>query len=108
MTVDLLRLLQAQRVWSEQTFGPGERTAGVLDHIRKELAEIEAKPTDASEWIDVVILALDGAWRHGHSPEAIIDTWVNKFLKNIGRKWPDWRTVPEGKAIEHVRDSDHA
>ena len=102
MAADLIRLLQAQRVWSEQTFGLGERTKGLLDHLRKELAEVEANPADVSEWIDVVILALDGAWRHGHSPEAIADAWVNKFLKNVGRKWPDWRTAPVDQAIEHI------
>src|SRR5262245_26420143 len=66
--------LQRQREWSERTFGPGPRTAGVLDHIRKELREIEAEPTDLREWIDVAILALDGAWRAGFDPDEIIDS----------------------------------
>ncbi|WP_231753038.1 dATP/dGTP pyrophosphohydrolase domain-containing protein [Burkholderia sp. TSV86] len=64
---DFLAYLQRQREFSERTFGPGARTAGVCDHIRKELKEIEANPGDLTEWIDVVILALDGAWRAGGS-----------------------------------------
>ena len=91
-----------QAEWSAKTFGPGERSAGIVDHIRKELLEIEADPYDLTEWIDVVILALDGAWRIGATPEQIIDALVAKQSKNEGRKWPDWRTAEAGKAIEHL------
>ena len=100
---DLLAHLQRQREWSGQTFGPGARTAGVIDHIRKELREIEADPADISEWIDVTILALDGAWRAGYQPQDIIDALVAKQTKNEGRVWPDWRTAPVDQAIEHER-----
>lgn len=100
----LLDHLRRQYEWSERTFGPGDNTAGVLDHIRKELKEIEANPRDVEEWIDVVILALDGAWRNGASPEKIVETLRAKQAKNEARKWPDWRTAEPGKAIEHVRE----
>jgi hypothetical protein len=100
---DFVAHLRRQREWSAKTFGPGERGAGVVDHIRKELVEIEADPRDLREWIDVVILALDGAWRAGHSPEAIVEALVAKQTRNEGRTWPDWRTAEPGKAIEHVR-----
>jgi hypothetical protein len=90
--------------WSERTFGPGRRTAGVSDHIRKELKEIAADPDDLEEWVDVIILGLDGAWRTGASPQEIVDAIVAKQAKNERRSWPDWRTVPSDKAIEHVRD----
>lgn len=56
-----------------------------------------------SEWIDVAILALDGAWRAGYSPSEIISALVAKQTKNESRQWPDWRTAPTDKAIEHVR-----
>lgn len=95
--------LQRQRDWSERTFGPGDRAKGVVDHIRKELNEIEADPGDLKEWIDVVILGLDGAWRSGATPEQIIAALVAKQTKNEGRNWPDWRTASPDKAIEHVR-----
>lgn len=105
---DILAHLQRQREFSERTFGPGARTAGICDHIRKELKEIEANPSDLTEWIDVVILALDGAWRAGGSPQQIIDALVAKQAKNESRIWPDWRTVPSDKAIEHDRANDAA
>lgn len=104
---DLTQHLHRQRGFSLRTFGPGQRTQGVLDHIRKELVEIEKKPTDIMEWIDVVILAFDGAWRAGWDPETIVHALERKQERNENRKWPDWRTADPNKAIEHVR-SEHS
>lgn len=95
--------LEHQRDWSTATFGPGPRLKGVLDHIRKELVEIEADPTDLGEWVDVVILAFDGAWRAGWEPQQIIDAIKEKQARNELRIWPDWRTASPDHAIEHVR-----
>ncbi|MCB9377051.1 MAG: DUF550 domain-containing protein [Microthrixaceae bacterium] len=96
--------LERQRAWSAQTFGPGRRTVGILQHIRKELQEIEEEPLDLGEWVDVVILALDGAWRAGYSPTDIIGAIKAKQTRNEGRTWPDWREASEDVAIEHVRE----
>ncbi len=101
--MDLIAHLYRQRAFSRATFGPGARTAGVCDHIRKELAEIEAAPADITEWVDVVLLALDGAWRSGATPEQNAEAIQAKQTKNEGRDWPDWRTAPTDRAIEHVR-----
>ena len=103
---DFAAHLQRQREFSERTFGPGPRTKGVCDHIRKELAEIEQAPTDLSEWADVVILGLDGFWRSGATPEQIIAALVAKQTKNEARTWPDWRTQPKDRAIEHDRSQE--
>jgi hypothetical protein len=103
--MDLVQHLYRQRAFSERTFGPGERTAGVIDHIRKELIEVERDPHDVTEWVDVILLALDGAWRHGHTPEQIAAAIETKQAKNEKREWPDWRTQPQDRAIEHVRNS---
>ncbi len=100
---DLVAHLHRQREFSERTFGPGTRTAGVLDHIRKELNEIEAKPDDVTEWVDVILLALDGAWRAGFSPEQIAQAIAAKQARNEARQWPDWRNAEPGKAIEHIK-----
>lgn len=101
--LDLVAHLRRQKAFSEKTFGPGMRTAGVCDHIRKELTEIEMDPTDLMEWVDVVLLALDGAWRAGHTPEDIAKALTVKLSANEQRAWPDWRTADPNKAIEHVR-----
>ena len=60
------------------------------------------------EWVDVIILGFDGAWRSGATPEQIVAAIVEKQTKNEGRKWPDWRTADRGKAIEHDRSADVA
>jgi len=97
--------LDRQRDWSTATFGPGARTAAVLDHITKELAEVAAAPDDVTEWADVIILALDGAMRAGHEPAAIIAAIRAKQVRNEARNWPDWRTADPTKAIEHLREA---
>ncbi len=102
-TYDLVAHLHRQKTFSLKTFGPGPRTAGVLDHIEKEIAEIRAEPADLEEWIDIVLLALDGAWRAGHGPEAIATALAAKQAKNEARRWPDWRVSDPDKAIQHIK-----
>lgn len=104
-TFNLVEHLHRQRAFSVKTFGPGARTKGLIDHIRKELAEIEAAPADVTEWVDVIILAFDGAWRAGWEPEDIVRALVEKQTKNEGRVWPDYRTSPPDQAIQHVRQN---
>lgn len=101
---DLIQHIRDQKEFSEKTFGPYQKTSGIIDHIRKELVEIERDPCDLSEWIDVVILALDGAWRAGYSPEEIAAGLEEKHRINKARKWPDWHTADPDKAIEHIKD----
>ncbi len=96
--------LNRTKDFSEKTFGPGYRYRGILDHIKKEIKEIEADPSDLEEWVDIIILAFDGAWRSGADPQDIIDMIYYKQEKNEKRNWPDWRTVPLNKAIEHIKD----
>lgn len=92
--------------WSRETFGPALRTGGVIDHIRKELIEIQAAPHDLSEWVDVIILAMDGFWRHGGTVDELMPRLLAKQEKNMARVWPDWRAMSENEAIEHDRSHD--
>lgn len=102
--LDLVAHLHRQREFSLRTFGPGARVNGVIAHIRKELIEIESAPRDLEEWIDVAMLALDGAWRAGYEPADIALALATKLTINELRTWPDWRTVAPDQAIEHVRE----
>jgi hypothetical protein len=95
--------LTRQREFSVRTFGPVERPAGLIDHIRKELVEIEQDPRDLKEWIDVVTLAFDGALGAGYTEWQICEQLEATLRRNIARKWPDWRTMDPNKAIEHDR-----
>lgn len=123
---DLEAHMTRQMVFSRATFGPGTRTEGVIDHIRKELVEIAESNGSPEEWVDVVILALDGLTRsiwagrrlaqHTNAPEAgpysltadqaaivAVRKIIAKQAKNERRDWPDWRGAPADRAIEHVR-----
>lgn len=102
--MNLIDHLRRQHLFSMATFGPGARTLGICEHIRRELVEIEASDGDLEEWIDVVILALDGALRSQNEPEEIVRALEDKQAKNERRKWTDWRTLTENDPIEHVRD----
>jgi dATP/dGTP pyrophosphohydrolase len=95
--------LRRQQIWSLRTFGEGQRTAGIVKHIQKELAEILARPHDLTEWIDVVILALDGYWRHGGGVDAIMDYLQAKQNTNFARTWP---APVAGEPAEHDRSRD--
>ncbi|ORE90228.1 Eaa1 [Stappia sp. 22II-S9-Z10] len=110
--------LTRQIAFSRATFGPGKRTAGVIDHIRKELVEIEQSDGSPDEWVDVVILALDGLTRATKNAfaysersavgaaEAAVRLILRKQSENELRDRPDWRTAPADKAIEHVRNGE--
>ncbi len=112
--MDLRQHLLRQMAWSHANFGPGDRTDGVIDHIRKELVEVEEANGEAVEWVDVVILALDGLTRRlafcnegRNDPDYVVDMACamirGKQTRNEARTWPDWRTAEKGKAIEHIK-----
>ena len=93
--------LIAQSNWSRMVFGNGRRTIGICEHIKKELAEIQADPDDVRQWIDVMILALDGYWRHGGKPDELAEMLEAKQRVNFERAWP--AVQPEDQPTEHLR-----
>jgi hypothetical protein len=68
------------------------------------LKEVAKDPGDMSEWADIIILGIDGAFRAGYSPGEIVSGIRNKFDRNQRRIWPDWRKAEPGKAIEHIKE----
>lgn len=120
--MDLKQHLIRQMAFSHATFGPGTRTKGVVDHISKELTEVLESGGSIDEWVDVVILALDGLtraacygkpggegddvrWEPEEAAEFVIRRIKAKQSRNEARTWPDWRTMSADKAIEHDRTS---
>lgn len=83
----LREYIQRHKDWSQSTFGSGQQTEKICNHIAKELIEIRAKPDDLYEWIDIIILAIDGAWRAGFSPVQIINALITKQAVNFEREW---------------------
>lgn len=103
---NFLDFIRDYREFTITTFGPGLRTKGHLDHLAKELIEIQKNPTDVEEWIDVMLLAISGVSRAGADEWTIIEALIRKARKNQHRTWPDWRTSDPDKAIEHDRSKD--
>lgn len=109
---NLIDHLQHVRMpFSQKTFGPGPRTEGISKHIRQELKEIAKDPQDIEEWIDVISLGLDGAWRclKGRVPDHQIGALIAAVLegkqqRNQNRVWPDWRDCDPDSAINHASE----
>ncbi len=99
---DLIQYIENQKAFSKVTYGPKPRLQGITNHIREEADEIDLDPTDLEEWIDIIQLGLDGAWRSGHTPQEIVDMLHYKLEKNKRRDWPDWRTSDPDKPIGHI------
>lgn len=82
------KYLRDHIAWSKKVFGDGERTEGLCKHIESELSEVRAvNGKDLYEWIDIIILALDGAWRAGFSPFEIAMALRRKQDSNKTRSW---------------------
>jgi len=95
--------LDARFGWSLATFGTGQRTAGIVEHIRHELEEIlAAGGADVMEWVDVLLLAFDGAARAGFSSVTVLAALQEKHRINVARRWP--APGPEDQPTFHVRD----
>lgn len=99
-----MNVMARQIDWSKRTFGPDRRTLGITEHIALELDEIKAEPDDLEEWVDVMILGFDGAWRTGHSPTEILEAYERKMNKNFARKWPKYEQGSEDQAILHTKE----
>lgn len=128
--MDLKHHLRRQIAFSKATYGPGERRQMAIDHIKKELDEV-SQDGDPREWVDLVLLSLDGLWRSlafdgdqrtsdhvyvlRHNEKEMRATWNSlpelvcllieeKQCENEERNWPDWRTSDPNKALDRDRD----
>jgi hypothetical protein len=104
--LDLVGYTENQIEFSRRAFGPGPRLDGVLEHMRREMIEVRETPQDPLEWADLIILAIDGAWRQGITPGELATALVVKQATNRSRRWPNWRTASPNEPIEHDRDGE--
>lgn len=80
------------------------RRRGIAEHIGRELAEVAAACTPQEvleEWVDIALLALDGAWRAGYTPAQVCEQLRRKAAINRARQWPP--VGSQDRANEHVR-----
>jgi hypothetical protein len=88
--------------WSQATFGSDSERGpiGPLKHLKLEADEAIAKPTDAVEYSDILILLFDAARRAGITHNQLIEVAQEKLQQCKGRKW----NVPAAdQPTEHVR-----
>jgi dCMP deaminase len=90
-------LFRDANTWQAATF-PRATPASVAEHLRREVAELAADPTDTSELADVVFLAIGLAYELGVDLKQIV---AAKLTVNMARTWgkPDADGV-----VEHVRE----
>ena len=95
LTLD--RVIREVNEWQAVTF-PRATPASVVEHLRREVAELVADPTDTSELADVVFLAVGLAYELGVDLATVV---AQKLAVNRARTWgkPD-----EFGCVEHIRD----
>lgn len=98
--MDLYKHLLSQIAWSRETFGP-MGLQGIIHHLEEEIEEVKQEPENLEEWVDVILLGFDGAWRSGHTAREIVEAINQKFKKNQKRQWPGWTTQDRDQKIKH-------
>ena len=91
--------------WSRKTFGPdSERGAiGPLNHLEKEIKEVQEAPGDIYEYVDCLLLVMDASRRAGFDQKQLIHAAYQKLEENKNRSWPDWKTSSLDNPMEHIR-----
>lgn len=101
---ELSEFLDNKYAWSLTTFGLGKRTVGNARHIMKELTEIVSEPDDQFEWIDVILIAIDGYMRCGGRSDRLLPDLEIKHFLNTKRAYPFPKT--ESEVPEHIREGE--
>ena len=96
LSFDLKGFVTQQREFSAGAFRPGSRKVGVANHILEECNEAQSQPDDLSEWVDLMLLSLDAAWRSGLS--------ASEIARRIA---PGRHRAGEGDLIDCLKRGDH-
>ena len=87
--------------WSNATFGPGQRTDGMIAHLAREVQELKESPTTLSEYADCLMLLIDAAGSVGFNMDDLVKATFEKLEINKKRKWGP---ANEDGSIEHVEE----
>lgn len=94
--MDLNTLQRELGEWADETF-PGETYINNVTHLRREIEELAANPTDPIEAADCAMLLLVIAHRQGYS---LLEAIREKQQINQAREWGP----PDAEGVrEHVR-----
>lgn len=96
MTTGQRDVLEEIGAWAHETF-PRWSNGGIIEHIRRELTELEEDPMSGEEMADIVILLCHLAYEHDVN---LMDAIKVKHVINQHRTWgePDAQGV-----VEHVK-----
>lgn len=84
--VDFEELEKQRFEWASKTF-KGCTAQGALEHLKDEIKEIEAEPTDPIEYADALMLLFDAAGRSGVTVKDIFIAFRDKHQVNLTREW---------------------
>ena len=89
--------------WSKRQFGDEHQRGpeGPLAHLKKEILESEADPTNMEEIVDLQFLVWDMVHRNGVSFHEFCVNLNDKFEVLKGREWQ--KPNADG-SVEHVRE----
>jgi hypothetical protein len=94
MSKALIDYIAEHAAWSKRTFGGDVRQAAILSSILAEIDEVRGAPTSdqaLQAWVDIARHALDGAWRSGHTPFAVMQALVTAQTMDVTRRYPPLR-----------------
>lgn len=87
--------------WSDATFGPGQRTEGMIAHLALEVQELKESPESIKEYADCFMLLIDVAGSVGFNMDDLVRATFDKLEVNKKRKWGP---TNEDGSVEHVRE----
>ncbi len=87
MQGNALGQLQERVILFQRKNFPNQPLAGKLEHLRREVHELQENPRDLSEWADVFILLLGSAAKAGIAAPELIAIAHEKMDINDSRKW---------------------
>ena len=85
-------------LWSQNTFGHGQREQGVYAHLIREITELGEDLADGGELADCAMLLFDLA---SHAGVDLLEEVEKKFVINQIRKWGPLE--PDG-SILHIKE----
>lgn len=76
--------------------------------LKNEICNLSNTVDNEYRWAFIARKIIINAEINGITNDLLIESAFSKLEINKSRKWPDWRTVDENKAIEHLKSKKHS
>ena len=94
-------LQDAIGLWSDATFGEGDRYLGILEKLKEEVQELLDDPMNDDEMADCFIILLDAARKRGMYINDILAVCYDKLEVCKKRKWGP---VDKNGKCQHIEE----